>query len=84
MIWQMPVCHSAQSGGFRFYYKLHWQLELPRAVVSCMTFCVSSRYRTYGYFYYVATKCLSSPHLLRPLSVRVGGRDHPFFPLQVL
>ena len=34
-------------------YSCIWQLSLPRAVVSCMTFSVSSRYSTYGYLCYV-------------------------------
>ena len=34
-------------------YRFIRQLSLPRAVVSCMTFCVSSRYSTYLYLYYV-------------------------------
>ena len=29
--------------------QLHWHLSLPRAIVSCMTVSVSSRYSTYGY-----------------------------------
>ena len=29
------------------------QLYLPRAVFSCMTFCVSSRYSSYLYLYYI-------------------------------
>ena len=44
-------------------YSCIWQLSLPRAVVSCMKFSVSSRYSTYGYLCYVTvgkptfTKC---------------------------
>ena len=34
-------------------YRVIWQLSLPRAVVSCMTFCVSGRYIIYLYLYYV-------------------------------
>ena len=60
-------------------YRVVRQLSLPRAVVSCITFYVSSRYSTYGYLYYVTvgkptfTKMLSSPHILRRVSV---GKVH--------
>ena len=33
-------------------YRVIRQLTLPRAVVSCMTFYVSSRYSNYLYLYY--------------------------------
>ena len=34
-------------------YRVIRQLSLPRAVVRCMKFCVSSRYSTYFYLQYV-------------------------------
>ena len=51
-------------------YRVIRQLSLPRAVVSCMTFCVSSRYSTYLYLYYVwwasppSLKCYLRPILI--------------------
>ena len=41
-------------------YRVIRQLSLLRAVVSCITFCVSSRYITYLYLYYVLCASPSS------------------------